>query len=327
MKVYFLKRVLELIPVFFAISFIIFMLINLMPGDPLIQMRMENPRSFMNDPERLQALRDYYHLDDPLIVRYLTWLRSMLTGDFGYSSMYKLPVKDLIFSRLPNTLYLTVVSWLLGLIVALPIGIFSALKKYSLFDYSATVAAFIGISLPSFWFALMAIIVFSVHLKWLPVSGMSTYGLTGEWRVFWDGVRHLILPACVLGFVQVASWVRYIRTAMLEVLDQDYVRTAYAKGAPERKVIMRHALKNAMIPIVTIIALDIPYFFGGALIIETIFSWPGMGRLMYQAVIGSDYNLAISCLMFLTVITLISNLVADLLYVLIDPRIRITRKA
>jgi peptide/nickel transport system permease protein len=137
----------------------------------------------------------------------------------------------------------------------------------------------------------------------------------------------LILPACVLGFVQVASWVRYIRTSLLEVLDQDYVRTAYAKGVPDRKVIIRHALKNAMIPIITIIALDIPYFFGGALIIETIFSWPGMGRLMYQAVIGSDYNLAISCLMFLTMITLISNLVADFLYVLVDPRIRITRKA
>ena len=151
--------------------------------------------------------------------------------------------------------------------------------------------------------------------------------MTGTWNVFWDRLKHLILPVCVLGLVQVASWVRYIRTSLLEVLYQDYVRTAYAKGVPDKKVIFKHALKNAMIPIVTIIALDIPYFFGGALIIESIFSWPGMGRLMYQAVIGSDYNLAISCLMFLTVITLISNLAADLIYVLIDPRIRVGKKA
>jgi len=327
MKQYFLKRFLELIPVFFLISFIIFMLINLMPGDPLLQMRMDNPRAVMNDPQRMQALREYYHLDDPLIVRYFIWLKSALTGDFGYSSMYKVPVWDLIANRLPNTLILTIGAWILGLIIALPIGIYSAVKKYSFFDYSTTVMAFIGISLPSFWFALVSIIFFSVTLKWLPVSGMETYGMTGTWNVFWDRLKHLILPVCVLGLVQVASWVRYIRTSLLEVLDQDYVRTAYATGVPDKKVIFKHALKNAMIPIVTIIALDIPYFFGGALIIESIFSWPGMGRLMYQAVIGSDYNLAISCLMFLTVITLISNLAADLIYVLIDPRIRVGKKA
>ncbi|HQN29133.1 MAG TPA: ABC transporter permease, partial [Mesotoga sp.] len=156
--------------------------------------------------------------------------------------------------------------------------------------------------------------------------GMATYGVTGFWNIFVDRLRYLILPAAILGLVQVASWVRYIRTSLLEVLDQDYVRTAYAKGVPDRKVIIKHALKNAMIPIITIIALDIPYFFGGALIIETVFSWPGMGRLMYQAVISSDYNLAISCLMFLAIITLISNLIADLLYVLVDPRIRMGRK-
>jgi len=327
LKAYLIKRVLELIPVFFMISLIIFLLINLMPGDPLLQMRMDNPRAVMTDPQRIQALREYYRLDDPLFVRYLTWLGSAFTGDFGFSSLYKVPVWDMIISRLPNTLLLTIVAWLIGLAVALPIGIYSAVKKYSVFDYSATVTAFVGMSLPSFWFGLMGIIIFSVTLRWLPVSGMETYGLTEPWAIFWDRFRHLILPACVLGFVQVASWVRYIRTSLLEVLDQDYVRTAYAKGVPDRKVIIRHALKNAMIPIITIIALDIPYFFGGALIIETIFSWPGMGRLMYQAVIGSDYNLAISCLMFLTMITLISNLVADFLYVLVDPRIRITRKA
>ncbi len=319
MKVYFLKRFLELIPIFFAISIIIFVIMNSMPGDPLLQMRMQNPRVMTNDPERMRELREYYHLDDPLPVKYFTWLKSVMTGDLGYSSMYKTPAIDLITSRLPNTLILTITAWLIGLVVALPIGILSAVKKYSAFDYTTTVFAFIGISLPGFWFALIAIIIFSVSLGWLPVSGMATYGITGSWNVFVDRLRHLVLPAFVLGLVQVASWVRYIRTSLLEVLDQDYVRTAYAKGVPDRKVIIKHALKNAMIPIITIIALDIPYFFGGALIIETVFSWPGMGRL-------SDYNLAISCLMFLAIITLISNLVADFLYVMVDPRIRMGRK-
>ncbi len=299
---------------------------NSMPGDPLLQMRMQNPRVMTNDPERMRELREYYHLDDPLPVKYFTWLKSVMTGDLGYSSMYKTPAIDLITSRLPNTLILTITAWLIGLVVALPIGILSAVKKYSAFDYTTTVFAFIGISLPGFWFALIAIIIFSVSLGWLPVSGMATYGITGSWNVFVDRLRHLVLPAFVLGLVQVASWVRYIRTSLLEVLDQDYVRTAYAKGVPDRKVIIKHALKNAMIPIITIIALDIPYFFGGALIIETVFSWPGMGRLMYNAVISSDYNLAISCLMFLAIITLISNLVADFLYVMVDPRIRMGRK-
>ena len=296
---------------------------NSMPGDPLLQMRMQ---VMTNDPERMRELRAYYHLDDPLPVKYFTWLKSVMTGDLGYSSMYKTPAIDLITSRLPNTLILTITAWLIGLVVALPIGILSAVKKYSAFDYTTTVFAFIGISLPGFWFALIAIIIFSVSLGWLPVSGMATYGITGSWNVFVDRLRHLVLPAFVLGLVQVASWVRYIRTSLLEVLDQDYVRTAYAKGVPDRKVIIKHALKNAMIPIITIIALDIPYFFGGALIIETVFSWPGMGRLMYNAVISSDYNLAISCLMFLAIITLISNLVADFLYVMVDPRIRMGRK-
>jgi len=212
------------------------------------------------------------------------------------------------------------------LIVALPIGILSAVKKYSAFDYTTTVFAFVGISLPSFWFALMAIIIFGVALQWLPISGIETYGVTGFWNIFVDKLRHLILPALVLGLVQVAYWVRYIRTSMLEILDQDYIRTAYAKGGKEKRVILKHALRNAMIPIITIIALDIPFFFGGSLIIETIFAWPGMGRLMYQAVLASDYNLAINCLMFLAVITLLSNLAADVLYTVVDPRIRLGSK-
>jgi len=324
---YFFRRVGELIPVFFLISMIIFFILNAMPGDPLLYSRVENPRVIVQDPERIAKLREYYHLDDPLIVRYFFWLKSLFKGDLGYSSMYKLPVLKLIKSRLPNTLMLTVTAWLIGLIVAFPIGIYSAVKKYSFLDYFFTVLAFIGISLPTFWFALMAIIVFSVFLGWFPAAGVQTYGISGSWNIFVDKLKHLALPSLVLGLVQVAYWVRYIRTSLLEVLDQDYIRTAYSKGAPDKRVILRHALRNAMIPIITIIALDIPYFFGGALIVETIFSWPGMGRLMYEAVLASDYNLAINCLMFITIVTLLSNLLADFLYVLVDPRIRLGSKA
>lgn len=324
---YFLRRVAELIPVFFLISMIIFFILNAMPGDPLLYSRVENPRVIVQDPERMAKLREYYHLDDPLIVRYFFWLKSLFKGDLGYSSMYKLPVLKLIRSRLPNTLMLTVTAWLIGLIVAFPIGIYSAVKKYSFLDYFFTVLAFIGISLPTFWFALMAIIVFSVTLGWFPTTGVQTYGISGSWNIFVDKLKHLALPSLVLGLVQVAYWVRYIRTSLLEVLDQDYIRTAYSKGAPDKRVILKHALRNAMIPIITIIALDIPYFFGGALIVETIFSWPGMGRLMYEAVLASDYNLAINCLMFITIVTLLSNLLADFLYVLVDPRIRLGSKA
>lgn len=327
MKRYLILRFIELIPIFFLISLIVFIILNAMPGDPLLTSRLENPRALVKDPAKIAELRKYYHLDDPLIVRYSFWLTSFLKGDLGFSSMYKQPVLGIIVKRLPNTLILTITAWLIGLVVAFPIGIYSAIKKYSFFDYFFTVLAFVGISLPTFWFALMAIIIFSVILGWFPISGVQTYGITGSWNIFVDRIKHLTLPALVLGLVQVAYWVRYIRTSLLEVLDQDYIRTAYSKGAQERRVILKHALRNAMIPIITIIALDIPYFFGGALIVETVFSWPGMGRLMYEAVLASDYNLAINCLMFIAVITLLSNLLADILYAVVDPRIRLGAKA
>lgn len=322
MKQYVLRRIIEIIPILLFISVIIFIMLNSMPGDPLLQMRMDNPRAFANDPEGLARLRAHYRLDEPVYVRYTVWLQKLLQGDLGYSSAYQIPVSSLLASRIPNTLLLTVTAWLLGLVLALPIGIYSAIKKYSTFDFMATGFAFVGISLPHFWFALMAIIVFSVHLGWLPISGMSTYGTTGTWNIFIDRLRHLILPASILGFVQVAYWVRYIRTSLIEVMNMDYIRTAYSKGINKKRVIFKHALKNAMIPIITIVALDIPFFFGGAVIIETVFSWPGMGRLMYQAVLASDHNLAINCLIFLALITLMSNLMADILYALVDPRIR-----
>lgn len=296
-----------------------FSLIALAPGDPLLTMRMENPRAV--SPEAIARLRAYYHLDDPLPVRYLYWLKSVLQGDWGYSSTYKVPVKDLVVSRMPNTLLLTVSAWFLGLLVALPIGIISAARKYSIFDYAVTFAAFLALSMPPVWFGFLTIMLFAVQLKWLPIGGVAelTHGTAGALLV--DRIRHLILPMTVLGLVQVAYWVRYVRTSLLEVLGMDYIRTAKAKGLGERGVLLKHAMRNALIPVLTIAALDIPYFFGGAVVVETIFSWPGMGRLMYQAVIGSDYNLALCCLMLLAVLTIASNLVADVLYAVVDPRV------
>ncbi|MDI6637918.1 MAG: peptide/nickel transport system permease protein [Bacillota bacterium] len=319
MGAYIVRRVAGAIPLLLLISAIVFSLIALAPGDPLLTMRMENPRAV--SPEAIARLRAYYHLDDPLPVRYLYWLKSVLQGDWGYSSTYKVPVKDLVVSRMPNTLLLTVSAWLLGLLVALPIGIISAARKYSIFDYAVTFAAFLALSMPPVWFGFLTIMLFAVQLKWLPIGGVAelTHGTAGALLV--DRIRHLILPMTVLGLVQVAYWVRYVRTSLLEVLGMDYIRTAKAKGLGERGVLLKHAMRNALIPVLTIAALDIPYFFGGAVVVETIFSWPGMGRLMYQAVIGSDYNLALCCLMLLAVLTIASNLVADVLYAVVDPRV------
>lgn len=319
MGAYIVRRVAGAIPLLLLISAIVFSLIALAPGDPLLTMRMENPRAV--SPEAIARLRAYYHLDDPLPVRYLYWLKSVLQGDWGYSSTYKVPVKDLVVSRMPNTLLLTVSAWLLGLLVALPIGIISAARKYSIFDYAVTFAAFLALSMPPVWFGFLTIMLFAVQLKWLPIGGVAelTHGTAGALLV--DRIRHLILPMTVLGLVQVAYWVRYVRTSLLEVLGMDYIRTAKAKGLGERGVLVKHAMRNALIPVLTIAALDIPYFFGGAVVVETIFSWPGMGRLMYQAVIGSDYNLALCCLMLLAVLTIASNLVADVLYAVVDPRV------
>lgn len=319
MGAYIVRRVAGAIPLLLLISAIVFGLIALAPGDPLLTMRMENPRAV--SPEAIARLRAYYHLDDPLPVRYLYWLKSVLQGDWGYSSTYKVPVRDLVVSRMPNTLLLTVSAWLLGLLVALPIGIISAARKYSIFDYAVTFAAFLALSMPPVWFGFLTIMLFAVQLKWLPIGGVAelTRGTAGALLV--DRMRHLILPMTVLGLVQVAYWVRYVRTSLLEVLGMDYIRTAKAKGLGERGVLLKHAMRNALIPVLTIAALDIPYFFGGAVVVETIFSWPGMGRLMYQAVIGSDYNLALCCLMLLAVLTIASNLVADVLYAVVDPRV------
>ena len=300
------------------LSVLLFTMIDLAPGDPVLQLYGYNPDV---RPEEIQRLREYYGLDKPMPYRYAKWVAKMASGSFGNSAAFHIPVSDLLGQRIPRTLQLTVVALCTSLIIAVPIGVYSALKPYSLADYVATFFVFLGRSMPSFWFALITIMVFSIHLKWLPAAGVETGDLTG-WIGSWDKIKHLILPLMVLTFLQVTGWVRYVRASLLEVVKSDYIRTARAKGVTESKVILKHALRNAMIPIITIIALDLPQLVGGTVVIEQVFAYPGMGRLIFEAIVSKDVNLAMACLILLACLTVIASLLADISYAVVDPRVR-----
>ena len=288
---------------------------RMMPGGPLAGYLM-NPRVTPADVARLE---EAWGLNQPLVTQYIKWLSAMLAGDWGWSYRTGLPVLEMIIQRLPQTLQLMLTSYLLAAIVAIPIGIFSAVYRYSIFDYFVTIFAFMGVAIPSFWFAVMMQLIFSVHLGWLPSAGMATIGL--EYSLI-DRLRHMIMPVFVLALINMASWSRYMRSSMLEVVSQDYVRTARAKGLSQRAVIYKHALKNALIPVATIMGLDLPVFFGGAALTETIFAWPGMGQLFVESVFSRDYPILMGVLMLTAVLVVIGNLVADLTYGLLDPRIQ-----
>ncbi len=318
MQNYVIRRVLGLIPILLMLSFLIFAMIDLAPGDPVLQLYGYNPNV---GPEEIQRLREYYGLDKPMPFRYISWARKMLSGSFGNSAAFHIPVSELLAQRIPRTLQLTVVALCTSLIIALPIGVYSALKPYSPIDYVATFCVFLGRSMPSFWFALITIIVFSIHLKWLPAAGVETGDLKG-WVGSFDRIKHLILPLMVLSFLQVTGWVRYIRASLLEVVKSDYIRTARAKGLAERTVVLKHALRNAMIPIITIIALDLPQLVGGTVVIEQVFAYPGMGRLIFEAIVSKDVNLAMACLILLACLTVVASLLADVFYAVVDPRVR-----
>jgi peptide/nickel transport system permease protein len=318
MKNYTIRRVFGLIPILILLSFLIFVMLDSAPGDPVLQLFGYNPDV---RPEEIARLREYYGLDQPMPVRYWKWMSKILSGSFGTSNAFHMPVTELMKQRIPRTLQLTVAALVLSLLIALPIGVYSALKPYSPLDYIATFFVFLGRSMPSFWFALMTIIVFAIWLKWLPAAGVQTHQLTG-WEGLMDRLKHTILPLSVLTFLQVTAWVRYIRASLLEVVKSDFVRTARAKGLSERRVILKHALRNAMIPIITIIALDLPHLFGGTVIIEQVFAYPGMGRLIFEAIVSKDMNLAMGCLILLAFLTVVASLLADIAYALVDPRVR-----
>lgn len=304
-----------MIPILFGISIMCFFLFSLVPGDPVELLITANPNV---KPEDVSRLKRIYGLDQPIIIRYFKWLFRTMRGDLGWSRTYKRRTSQLLKERLPNTFKLLSISFLLSFAIAIPIGIYSARRQYSFFDYLINLGVFAGISIPTFWVGLMLILIFCVELKWLPPGGMMTIGTSS----ILDRLKHLILPTIVLSIHSIAGWTRYMRASMLEEIKQDYVLVARAKGLSEKTVIYKHTLKNALIPIITLMALSIPGLFGGALVTETIFSWPGMGRLIYDSIMGNDYYVAMISFMILSFLTIFFNLIADILYALINPRIR-----
>ncbi len=329
MQRYIFRRLLQMIPIAVGISILMFSLLTLAPGDPVDLLIASDPRV---KPQDVARLKHIYGLDQPIHIRYVKWLGRTVQGDLGFSRTYKEPVIGLLRDRIGNSLWLTVTAFFLALIVAMPVGIYSALHQYSFLDYLATTFTFFGVSIPVFWFGIMMIYLFAVWHPWtvipvlswlsLPPGGISTPGVAAGGAFYLDRLRYMILPSIVLALLSMATYTRYTRSSMLEVIRQDYVRTARSKGLAESTVINRHALRNALIPLVTIVALSISGLFAGAPITETVFAWPGVGRLLVDSVIGGDYVAAQAVLMFLAVLVLIFNLVADLGYALLDPRIR-----
>ncbi len=329
MSRFLIRRLMQSLVVLGGLSVLMFTLLVFTPGDPVEQLATSVPDI---QPEDIARLRKYYGLDDPLFVRYFKWMRSVLKGDLGYSRTYGQPVTKIMGERLKNTLTLLTASFVIALALGVVVGIFSALHQYSFTDYSVTVFSFAGLAMPVFWQGIIFILVFAVWAPWahlpglawlkFPAGGMQTPGVSGAIELVFNRIHHLVLPTLVLATHGIASWARYTRSSMLEVIRQDYVRTARAKGNPERSVINKHAMRNALIPIITLVALSVPRVLDGAVLTETVFSWPGMGLLLFQAVLGHDHTVAMGVLLFLALMTITFNILADLAYAMVDPRIR-----
>lgn len=312
------KRLLQAIPVIFGITILTFFIMKLAPGGPLTG--MISPRT---SAESLQRAREALGLNDPIIVQYWNWLKELVQGNFGYSTYNGQPVLAQILERLPATLLLTVTAFVVSFVVGIPLGVYSATHKYSKGDYGLTVFSFIGISVPSFFFGMGLIYIFALKLNWLPTSGFgsSTFHGTGMALVL-HKLKYLIMPALVMSLSNIATVMRFARSSMIETLNQDYIRTARAKGLSEKIVIYRHALKNSLIPVITIFGQSIPNLFGGAYITEKVFGWPGMGLLGVEAINNRDYQILMGLTLFTAVLVLLGNLLADIMYSFVDPRIR-----
>ncbi|MGE5547654.1 MAG: ABC transporter permease [Solirubrobacterales bacterium] len=309
------SRLLQSLVVLLVMSFVVYGLMGLMPGDPIDMMIAGNPHLSPADAVRLKAL---YGLDQPWTERYLRWLAQVVQGEFGYSRLFAKPVLAAMAPALANTAILMAGALAASLAVALPLGIAAALRPRSVFDHVVNLLAFASVSMPTFWLGLMLIVVFAVTLGWLPAGGLETVG-GGGWG---DRLAHLALPVATLAIAGIGQYVRQMRAAMLGEAGQDYVRTARAKGCGPARVVLVHQLRNALIPVTTIVALEIGGLFSGALITETVFAWPGMGRLIYEAVMGNDFNLALVGLLLATAMTLLGSILADLAYAWLDPRVK-----
>jgi len=322
--IYIVKRFVFMIPLLIGITIICFFVMHLAPGSPTDLETQMNPRASADYRERLKAM---YDLDKPLHQQYILWVGKLVKLDMGKSfSPDHRPVADKIFERIPITIALNIISLFLIIVIAIPLGVFSAVYRDSLFDRITSVFVYIGFAVPTFWLALLLMILFGVHLGWLPISGLRS--LNAEYlhpgAAFLDLIKHLILPVTLSAFGGLAGLSRYMRSNMLEVIRQDYIMTARAKGLSEATVIYKHALRNALLPVITILGLSVPGLIGGSVIFETIFAIPGMGQLFYMSVMARDYPVVMGILFIGAVLTLLGNLIADVSYAMADPRIRVS---
>ncbi len=313
---YLIRKLLIAIPSLIGISIVLFTVLALAPGDPFEELAT-NPNV---PPEVRENLRKQFGLDDPVAVRYVRWARSMAVGDWGFSFNSRVDVDKLIVQRLPVTLFVIGSSQLLALLIALPVGIYAATRPYSIFDQVANTLAFVGFSLPTFFTGILFILLFSIKLDWLPFVFRADISETG-WRWWWVHFKQSIMPIAVLGLFQGASWTRYVRSAVLDVIRLDYVTTARSKGLGEGKVIVKHVVRNALIPVVTLVALQMPAIFGGAIVTEQIFRVPGIGSLLISAILANDTPVIMAVTFVFACLVIFFNLIADLLYGWLDPRI------
>jgi len=322
---YIMRRLLLMVPLIFGITLVTFTVIHLAPGNPV---EVQTEMSLKASAQARENLKKLYGLDKPLHIQYLEWMKRFAKLDFGKSFVDGRKVIDKIIERIPITLTINILSLILIFIIALPIGILSATKQYSIFDKLSTIFVFIGFSTPTFWLALLLMILFGVNMGLLPISGIQSIDVSemGHFDRLLDWIKHLILPVGISAFGGIAGLSRYSRSSMLEVIRQDYIRTAKAKGLQEKKVIFRHAFRNALMPIVTILGLSVPGLIGGGVIFETIFAIPGMGQLFYSSTMSRDYPTIMGILVIGAILTLFGNLIADISYAFVDPRVRVSKK-
>ncbi|HEX7004331.1 MAG TPA: ABC transporter permease [Trueperaceae bacterium] len=313
MPSFLIKRLAQAVLVIWLVSLITFTVVNLAPGGPSILANMS-----FSEVERERIAADF-GLDAPLHLRYLAWISSALRLDFGSSYQYSMPVGELIADRLPNTLLLGGAALLISVLVGIPLGVLSATRRYSVLDYLATTFSFFGLSIPAFWLGILLIMLFGVTLNWLPTGGLSA----SRGFDLLDRLTHLVLPASVLATVTLPNIVRYTRSSMLQVLGQDYVRTARAKGLVDRVVLYKHTLRNALFPVVTVIGLLVPQLLSGSVITEQVFAWPGMGRLAVQSALARDFPLVMGLSLVASILVVMTNLIVDMFYALLDPRVKL----
>lgn len=323
---YFGKRILHLIPVMLLITVLLFAIVEMMPGDAVNAYLGVGSNTTEAQREQIKTLLG---LDDPVYVRYGKWLGRTLTGDFGRSLKYRKPVVDVIGTYIWNSFFLNLASMVLAFAIAIPVGIRSAVKKYGFFDNFWTVFSLTGVSMPSFFFALLLVFFVALPFPFFPLNGMrdvilSAKGYPSLMAEILDVLRHMILPVTVLTIISLASLTRYVRNAVIEVIHQDYIRTARAKGLKEKVVIYHHAFRNALLPIVTLLGIQVPALFGGSLLIETVFIWPGIGNVLYTSILDRDYSMVMAANIFYAALTVLGNLFADVSYALVDPRVRVS---